>query len=194
MKNKIAKIREKLDLYNKAYISNDLLVKLLNKFAPNYTISQLCNIWVITPIKRGKWYINNKSREFINPFIIGNLYMGDELYMYGWMMIYNKYWLSDQIAEKYTIYNTKISANKTIGNIEFIFIRQRDNFFYWLKEEFFEDYTYKVMNRERAFIQALKEKKIYDEIPYWIDIKKLKKLAGKYASQVIFNKINKLCL
>lgn len=194
MVNKIAIIREKLELYNKAYISKDLLVKLLNKFSPNYTVPQLCDIWLIAPIKRGKWYINNKSREFINPFIVGDLYMWDDLYMFGWISVYNKYWLSEQVAEKYTIYNTKTSGEKKIGGITYIFIRQRKKFFYWLAKDTIEGNTYKIMSRERAFIQALKEKKVYDGLPYWIDINKLRKLAEKNASKTIIDKINKLCI
>ena len=166
---------------------------MLSKFAWNYTISQLCDKWLIIPIKRGKWYINNKSREFINPYIVWDLYMWDELYMYGWMVIYNRYGLSDQVAEKYTIYNTKISGNKIIWGVNFIFIRQRDKFFYWLNKTKVWEYEYKIMTIERAFIQALKEKKQFEDIPYWVDIKKTQKLAKEYSSQIIINKINKLC-
>jgi hypothetical protein len=39
--NKIAKIREKLDLYGKPYIDSLFLQKILDNFAPNYTITQL---------------------------------------------------------------------------------------------------------------------------------------------------------
>jgi len=35
-----------------------------------------------------------------------------------------------------------------------------------MKNEKFEEYNYKVMTPERAFIQALKEKKIFDIVPY----------------------------
>jgi len=42
--NKIAKIREKLDLYSKPYIKEELLQKLLDKFAPNYSITNLSNL------------------------------------------------------------------------------------------------------------------------------------------------------
>jgi len=109
IKNKIAKIREKLDVYGKAYIDSLLLQKILNKFAPNYTITQLVSQKLITPIKRWKLYINNRTKDYINPFIIWDLYMWDNLYMFWWMMIYNRYGLSEQIAEWTTIYNTKIS-------------------------------------------------------------------------------------
>ncbi len=194
MKNVIAKVREKLELYNKAYISKEFITKILNKFAPNYSISQLCNMWLLTPIKRGKWYVNNKTREYINPFVVGDLYMWNELYMFGWIMMYNRYNISDQVPEWYTIYNTKISWKKIIWSAKFIFIRQRENFFYGMKNEKFEEYNYKVMTPERAFIQALKEKKIFDIVPYWIDKIKLIKLAKKNASQTINDKIKKLCL
>jgi hypothetical protein len=73
--NKIAIIREKLEVYSKAYISSEKLSRLLEKFAPNYSISQLCNYGLISPIKRGKWYMNKRSRDFINPYIVGSLYM-----------------------------------------------------------------------------------------------------------------------
>lgn len=108
-KNIIALVREKLDLYRKPYIDATYLQKILDKFGPNYTIKQLCNLDIIRPIKRGKWYLNRKSRDFINPFIVGALYMGDEMYVFGGMSVYNRYSLSEQIAEIYTIYNTKTS-------------------------------------------------------------------------------------
>ncbi|MFZ2256398.1 MAG: hypothetical protein WAW59_07055 [Patescibacteria group bacterium] len=43
MNNAIAKMREKLTLYREAYISVDMLEKLLAKFAPSYTTSDLCD-------------------------------------------------------------------------------------------------------------------------------------------------------
>ena len=39
----IEKIRKKLYAYGRAYIDAELLEKILLKFAPNYTISQLCS-------------------------------------------------------------------------------------------------------------------------------------------------------
>ena len=150
--NKIAKIREKLDLYWESYVKEEFLQKILDKFAPNYTITQLCNIWLITPIKRGKVYINNKYNAYVNPFVVWDLYMGKELYMFWWLWIYNRYSLTEQVAERYTIYNTKISWKKIIWNSKFIFVRQRENFFYWWKKEKFKEYSYETMTIERAFI------------------------------------------
>lgn len=189
--NKIAKIRDKLDIYSKLYISLEILQKLLDKFAPNYTINQLCSLWLLTPIKKGKWYLNNKSKEIVNPFVVWDLYFWDEIYMFWWMMVYNKYWISEQIAEWYTIYNTKISWKKIIWNSKFIFVKQRESFFYWIKTEKIWEYSYKIMTPERAFIQALKEDKKFDKLPYKVDLKKLEKLAKKYASKTINDKIKK---
>ena len=192
---KIAKIREKLDLYGKPYIDSLLLQKILDKFAPNYTITQLVNKWLITPIKRGNIYINNSTREYIDPFIVGSLYMWDDLYMFGGMMMYNRYSLSEQVAEWYTIYNTKISGKKIIWNAKFIFVRQRESFFYGyeIKKDRFEEYPYSVMTIERAYIQMLKENKTFDSLPYWINKQKLLKLSRKYSSKTIISKVEKLC-
>lgn len=192
--NKIAIIREKLEVYNKAYISTQKLSRLLEKFAPNYSISQLCNYGLISPIKRGKWYLNKRSREFINPYVVGSLYMWDEIYMYGWMSVYNSYWISEQISEKYTIYNTKISGEKIIWNIPFIFKRQRVSFFYGLTDTEINGNSYKLMSPERAFIQAIKEKKKFKKIPVSIDKNKLLTLAEKNASKTVLTSIKKLCI
>jgi hypothetical protein len=71
----IEKVREKLEAYGKAYVNAELLNKILSKFAPNYTISQLCDKGLLTPIKRGKWYLNNQSKAYIDPYVVGSLYM-----------------------------------------------------------------------------------------------------------------------
>lgn len=192
--NKIAKIREKLDLYWKPYIEEELLQKLLDKFAPNYSITNLSNLWLITPIKRGKIYINNKYNAFVNPFVVGDLYMWDDVYIFGWLWVYNRYSLTEQVADWQTIYNTKISWKKIIWNSKFIFVRQRENFFYWWKKEKFEEYSYEIMTIERAFIQMIKEWKEFNQLPYWINKDKLLKLSLKYASKTIISKIEKLCI
>lgn len=193
MKNSIAIIREKLELYRRPYIEKELVEKLLSKYAPNYTVSQLCDLWLLSPIKRGKSYFNKKSKGVIHPFVLWDLYMWDNIYMFWWMRIYNKYWLSEQVAESFTIYNTKISGKRKIWPIKYIFVRQRESFFYWIKTEEFESFSYKVMTKERAFIEALKENKVFSKIPNWIDIIKLKNMANKYASKNIIEKINRLC-
>ncbi len=191
--NKIAKIREKLDIYGKPYIDEELLQKLLDKFAPNYTITNLSNLGLITPIKRWKNYIVNKYNAFVHPFVVGSFYMWDEMYVFGGLWVYNRYSLSEQVAEWQTIYNTKISWKKIIWDSKFIFVRQRESFFYGTKKEKFEEYSYEIMTIERAFIQMIKEWKEFESLPYWIDKDKLIKIATKYSSQTILTKIKKLC-
>lgn len=189
--NKIAIIREKLELYSKPYITSEYLQKILDKFAPNYSIKDLCQLELLTPIKKWKIYINNKTKAIINPFVVWDLYMWDDVYVFGWLWIYNRYSLTEQIAEWQTIYNTKKSWKKIIWNSKFIFVKQRESFFYGIKNEKFEWYPYKIMTIERAFIQMIKEGKEFNNLPYWVDKNKLEKLAKKYASITINNKIKK---
>jgi len=192
--NKIAVIREKLDLYWKRYIEKDFLQKILNKFAPNYTITSLVSKWLIVPIKRWKVYINTFSKEISYPFVIADLYMWNDLYVIWWLAVYNYYGFTEQIASKYTIYNTKISWEKIIWGINFIFIKQRESFFYWIKKWKFEWKKFNIMSPERAFIQIIKEWKKFDKLPDIVDKEKLLKMAEKYASKNLLSKIKKLCI
>ncbi len=48
----LSRIREKLDLIGEKYLVKDTLDKLIEKFAPSYTISQLCDTGMISPLKR----------------------------------------------------------------------------------------------------------------------------------------------
>lgn len=193
MNTNIGIIREKLDTYGKPFVQKDFLSKILERFAPNYTINDLCTKWLLTPIKRGKRYINNQSKKFINPFIVGDLYMGSDTYMFWWLRIYNKYGLSEQVAERYTLYNTKYSWKKIIGKCKFIFVRQRANFFYDIVQEKVDDYAYKTMSKERAFIQLLKENKQFSTIPPMINKDKLQKIAKKYTNKSLYKQIQQLC-
>ena len=194
IKNKIGKIREKLDLYWKEYIEYSFLEKLLNKFSPNYSVTELSRKKLITPIKRWKFYINNKYSYLVNSFVVWDLYMWDDLYMFGWLWVYNRYSLTEQVAEWQTIYNTKISWKKIIWNSKFIFVRQRESFFYWWKKEKFKEYSYEIMTKERALIQMLKENKIFSNLPSWINKEKLLKMAKIFSSKSIINKVEKLCI
>jgi hypothetical protein len=48
----LSKIREKLDIIGEKYLDTNVLEKLLAKFAPSYSISQICDTGMISPIKR----------------------------------------------------------------------------------------------------------------------------------------------
>lgn len=194
MNNKIKIIREKLNTYWKIFIDKDLLQKILNKFAPNYTINDLSFMWLIIPIKRGKSYINTFSKEVQDHFKVGDTYFEWWQYMFWWLGIYNQYWFSTQVVEWHTIYNTKVSWKRIIWNNKFILKKQIDSFFYWSKTIKEWNSTYKIMSPERAFIQMIKEWADVFEVPKSIDKKKLIKMSSKYTSKRINNIIKKICL
>jgi len=194
MENKLAILREKLRIYNKKYIKKSFLDKLLDKFAPNYKVKDLTKYWLISVLKRWKYYINNLSQKLENPYKIIDLYFDGDKYMFWWLWVYNMYWFSTQVVDKLTVYNTIFSWEKKIWNYKFIFKKERPNFFYWIITKKSWNIKYKVMSPERAFIQMLKEWKEFNQIPYWVDKNKLLKLAKKNASKTILSKIEKLCI
>ena len=131
MINQIKIIREKLDLYRKLFIEREVLEKLLDKFAPSYTITDLCRKKVISPLKRGgDTYINNLSREIQDPYQTIALYFQNDIYAFGGLGVYASYGYSTQVIEWHTVYNTRFSGDRIIGNVKYIFIKQRESFFY----------------------------------------------------------------
>ncbi len=193
MNNKIKIIREKLSFCDKI-LYKAFLQKLLDKFAPNYKIKDLTTLKLISSIKRWKYYLNNLNRELENPYKIAKAYFEWKKYMFWGIWVYNKYSFSTQIPEWYTVYNTQISTEKIIWKTKFIFIKQRENFFYGNIVNKDWDEKYNIMSRERAFIQMLKEKKEFENLPKWIDKQKLLKLAKNNTSKNIISKIEKLCI
>lgn len=194
MNNQIAIIRDKLRLYDKKYIEKELLNKILFKFAPSYTIKDISWLWLISPLKRWKIYINNLSNFLEDPFLVADLYFEWKDYAFWWLWVYNMYWFSTQVIEWYTVYNTKISWDRIIWKTKFIFKKEKPNFFYWIINKKSIDYEYKIFSIERAFIQLLKEWKTFNELPKNIDKENLLKMAKKYAPKTIFSKIEKLCI
>lgn len=194
MGNKIKIIREKLDAYWKIFIKKDLLEKILSKFAPSYTITDLSLMWLIIPIKRGKSYINTFSKEVQDHFKVGDTYFEWWQYMFWWLGLYNQYWFSTQVVEWHIIYNTKVSWKRIIWKNKFILKKQIDSFFYWSKTIKEWNSTYKIMSPERAFIQMIKEWADVSKVPKIIDKEKLLKMSSKYTSKRINNIIKKICL
>ncbi len=194
MKNNIKTIREKLRIYSSSIIDAALLDQILQKFAPNYTRSDLCDKGLITPLKRGKYYFNNLSKEIITPYAVWGIYMKWEMYAFWWLAVYNKYWLTTQVPEWYTIYNTKISGKKYIGNSKFIFKRQRESFFYWIESKKSNGIEYNILSPERAFIERIKEYDSIKNVPKNIDTKKLKEMAKTYTPKTVQSKIQDICI
>lgn len=180
-------------MYNRWIIEKDYLQKILTKFSPNYSVRQLSNLWIISPLKRWKYYFNNMGRDFIDPFTIWALYMEWKQYCYWWLWVYNRYWFTNQLADRYTIYNTTKSGKKIIWRQRVIFKRQRESFFYGMIEETSWSITYKIMSPERAFIERLKEWVVFKTLPRSVNQKKLIIMAQKYASKNIQVKIANIC-
>lgn len=192
--NQIKKIREKLDLFTEVFVPREALEKLISKFAPSYTISDLCRKKVISPLKRW-WdtYINNLSREIQDPYKTAKLYFWDDIYAFGGLGVYASYGYSTQVIEWYTVYNTRVSGERIIGNVKFIFRKQRQSFFYGIATAENKFWSYQVLSRERAFIQMLQEGKAWKRVPPDIDQKKLLDLARDHTSSTFYKKIQTLC-
>lgn len=194
MNNQISIIRDKLRIYDEKFIEKEKIDKLLSKFAPSYKIKDITSLWLISPLKRWQTYINNLSNKLEDPFVVADLYFGWKDYAFGWLWVYNMYWFSTQVVEWYTVYNKMLSGDRIIWKTKFIFKKQKPNFFYWIITKKSWDSSYLVFSPERAFIQLLKEWKIFNELPKNIDKDNLLKLAKKYAPKTIFSKIEKLCI
>ena len=190
----LARIREKLDLIGEKYLPKATLDKLIAKFAPSYTVAQLCDTKMITPLKRWVWYINNINRTMEDPYRIASIYFGDELYMFGGLGVYQMYGYSTQLIEWYTVYNTQISWERIIGKTRYIFRKQRESFFYGMTTAASGDITYAVMSRERALIQMMREGKIFRTFPARVDKDTLINMAEQYAPKSILTMIQKLCI
>jgi hypothetical protein len=171
-----------------------VLDKLISKFAPNYSVTDLCRKKVISPLRRwGDIYVNNLSREIQDPYQTARLYFDGDTYAFGGLGIYASYGYSTQVIEWYTVYNTRVSGERIIGNSKFIFIKQRESFFYGITTGSNKFWEYQMFSRERAVIQMIREWKKWKEIPQNIDQKKLLELAKQYASQKIYNTLLLLC-
>lgn len=192
--NQIQKIREKLDLYGKIFVPREVLDKLIVKFAPSYSISDLCRKKVTSPLKRwGDIYLNNLSRDIQDPYQTARLYFDGDTYAFGGLGIYASYGYSTQVVEWYTVYNTRVSGERIIGSAKFICIKQRESFFYGITTGSNTFWEYQMFSRERALIQMIREWKIWRVIPENINRKKLINLAKQYASKKIYNTISLLC-
>ena len=189
----LSRIREKLDLIWEKYLVKATLDRLIEKFAPSYTISQLCDTGMISPLKRWVRYINNINREIEDPYRIANLYFWLETYMFGGLGVYQMYGYSTQLIEWHTVYNTQISWERIIGKTKFIFRKQRESFFYGVTTAESGDITYRVMSRERALIQMLWEWKTFRTLPRGIDRDTLIEMAEKYTSKATLAIIKNLC-
>jgi len=201
MKNsQIKVIEQKLRIYRKPFITKDFLQKIIDKFAPNYKPYQLSARGLLTPIKNWELYLNNFSdKTYISSTSILGMYMQWKTYMIWWLYLYNRYWLTQQVANYITVYNTVYSGKRKIADAYFIFIKVRPSFFRWKMRKQSQDVYYYTMTPERALIQLLIDRKgkpeykedIFYQIKKWnIDTNKTKEISTKYCSKNNQNLIN----
>lgn len=193
MNNQIKQLRERLSIYGDLIIDREQLEKLIHTFAPSYKVSDLTLKWLISPIKRGKSYINNYSNQEQDAYKIVDTYFEWVRYMIWGIQVYNSYALSTQSAEWYTVYNTRVSGKRIIWKNKFIFKKQVPSFFYGSKLVKQWNFSYSIMTPERALIQMIKDKNTPEYLPRSIDKKILRDMAKKYCSKNVINKIMKLC-
>lgn len=153
--NQIKTVEEKLRLYNKPFIEQSFLQKILDKFAPNYKPFQLSAKGLISVIKNGELYKNELYSGDISRYAILSLYMKESVYMLGGAFVYNQYGFSTQIATRYTVYNTIYSWQREIAWAKFIFRRVRPSFFRGKQRKQSQNIFYYVMTPERALTQLL---------------------------------------
>ena len=195
MNNQIKTVRDKLRIYEKPFINSNFLKEILKKFAPSYTISQLCSRKILVPIKKGEIYFNtecDRKMILLGTTILAQYFQNDPYYAVGWIDLYNQYGYTTQIANKITVYNRFVSWEKTIAQMQFIFKKERESFFYGVEKIDAQWYgTYNQLSRERALLQLLKDTKgqrefseeIYDLIKNRIiNLELLWDLAKKYTS------------
>jgi len=194
-KPKLAIIREKLQYYNKPYISYDLLFCILSTSAPTTPISELSRAGIVDIIKAKKRYRNKLSPQVPDRYTIGALYMWNKPYMFGGLNIYNRYHLTTQLADRYTIYNTELSGHKIIAWAKFIFVKQRASFFHGGMTVTRQWHKVVLMSPERALIQLFKDNpnpEFVQSLPNNIDKEKLVTLAQKYCSKALLAKLTHL--
>ena len=167
--NQYQLLKEKLSAYNKPFIDNSLVKKLLEKFAPNYQIKTLTTRGLLTPIIRWKLYQNLCYKWYVSDYAIIGKYMENKPYMIWGLFIYNQYWFTTQLADRITVYNCDHSWKRKIWTSHFIFKRVRPSFLWWKERKQSQNVKYYRMSKERALIELILGKKW--KLEFWDDIK-----------------------
>lgn len=192
-------LKEKLNYYGKSIIDKTTLLEIIKRRTPTYTIAEACKRGIVSPLKKWSYYFVQRSGNNYGvfakslPYEIGAYYCEWISYAFGGLGIYNTYGFTTQLAERYTIYNTRYVGTKKIGKFKYIFKKVRESFFWWIEES--KDYWAKVLSPERALIQLIKEdwsKEFLRQKPYWIKINILLELASKYTSKNLLSKVKLL--
>ena len=151
------KIKEKLFFLDKIILEKNLLKNIIKSTNNNYEIEDLVNLWYISVIKKWEIYYNNTIKSVKNPYIIWWAYMNFENYMFWWFDRYNKEWFTTQISNIFTIHNTKFSKEIEILGIKYKFKKIKEEFLYWKKSLNIDWYKIYYMNKERLFLEFVRD-------------------------------------
>lgn len=190
-------IKRKLSLLNKQIFSKSDLDIFLKKIPENYTLYDLTrNSKILKVIKKDSYYLNTSYPKIINPFVLGATYCDYKNYMFGGLVLYNRYWFTTQIANKYTIYSTELYWTKKVINTFFTFKKVKKELIHGYKDKMIDGVYVRMMTPERAFIEFCREnktrittlKEIYQQK---IDKQEFERILNKYPYQNIINFIQK---
>ena len=190
-------LKRKIALLNKQIFSKSNLDSFFKKIPENYNTYDLTrNGKILKVIKKEKYYLNTLYPKIINPFVLGATYCDYKNYMFGGLALYNRYWFSTQIANKYTLYTTEYYWTKKIINTSYTFKKVNKEIIYGYKEKMIDGIYVRMMTPERAFIEFCREnktrtttlKEIYQQK---IDKQEFLRLLNKYPYQNIRNFIQK---
>lgn len=181
----------KLSYTNEMFLQKSLLEKILKHSNSSYKISDLVRLWLIEIIKRNTVYLNKMIDERPSVESIMWVYLKGSEYMFWWLGVYNMHGFTTQMAQRNTVYTTKIYGKKIIWWHRYIFRKKRSSFFWGRESRKKQDLRYYIMSKERALIQLVIdnagvlefENNIYSQFHRWIiDPQKITSLGNKHLS------------
>ena len=188
------RIWEKLSFIDKKIIDKKILINIINEWTENYEIEDLVNLWYISVIKKWEIYYNNRIKSVKNPYIIWWAYMNFENYLFWGLDRYNKEWFTTQISNIFTIYNNQYSKDIEILWIKYKFKKVKTEFLYGKKSLNIDWYKISYMNKERLFLEYIREyikyeNSVFIDIYKELDKNRLEKMLKHYPIKQVILKV-----
>jgi len=190
-------IKEKLASLDDIFLKNQFLKKIIKLSWKKYEVDDLVKLWYISVIKKWEIYFNNMLWKTKNPYLIWWAYMDFKYFMFWWFDRYNKEWFITQISNIFTIYNLKYSRELEILWLKFKFKKIKKEFFYWKYKKMIMWKNIYFMDKERLFLEYIRDYIKYDnskfvEIYKTLDKEKLEKYTKKYPIKRVILKLNNI--
>ncbi len=193
-------IKEKIIATDMLILSQGYLKKILQVSGKTYGIDTLIQYGYIAVIKKGETYYNLLIKSFKNPYILWASYMWQNEYLFGGFDRYNKEWFTTQMSNVFTLYNLKYSRESEILGMKFRFKKVKKEFLYGAMSQKIEGHSLVYMDKERLFIEYVRDYIGYDTsffssiIPK-LDEKKLRQYLSVYPINKVVHRINSfLCI